>query len=548
MAQGAAPRQEHRQSATVWQGVRLGFLLVGLNGVVLCLVYTVIPSGWLHPTLALFGSASPLLLYLPYPLLFFLVFFFVGVRRGRAMGEANPALRMIITAWVVNCLALLPFTLILSFVLPDEAGGIMWIWGKAAGGLIVLVSQVFTGLGGRLLGEWAWKRFLSRQPSPWPEPVEPTLKASPAHPSAQHTPDELVPVLAAPVSQDEPDIRLPSEHAEPPRQHISRRAVLRGGMGLALAGGGWYGLSLLRRDVPLLTYRGHANTVYAVAWSPDGTRIASGDFTGSLHLWSPLTGARFASSKTSNIAFTTPALAWSPDGKYLVCSNDAGAQVLDGATLDLVLTKSLVSGEETVAAWAPDGGRIASNSDQGVHIWEAFSGQTLLICGTERCAYTLAWSADGTRLAADASDQEVQVLDATTGQALLTYQGHTDSVYSVTWSPDGRRIASGSRDTTIQVWDAITGKHLFTCQGDNGFVQGLVWSPDGRYLVSGGWGYETLVWDSRSGQLVETFDTGNVLTWFDQLWGEGGIFSVSLSPDGKYVVVGGSIGVEVWQI
>ena len=36
---------------------------------------------------------------------------------------------------------------------------------------------------------------------------------------------------------------------------------------------------------PVVTYRTHRSEVLAVAWSPDGTRIASGDDDGIVRIW-----------------------------------------------------------------------------------------------------------------------------------------------------------------------------------------------------------------------------------------------------------------------
>ena len=43
---------------------------------------------------------------------------------------------------------------------------------------------------------------------------------------------------------------------------------------------------------PITTYQGHTSPVYTVAWSPDGTRIASGGNDSTVQIWDVRTGRR----------------------------------------------------------------------------------------------------------------------------------------------------------------------------------------------------------------------------------------------------------------
>jgi WD40 repeat protein len=84
----------------------------------------------------------------------------------------------------------------------------------------------------------------------------------------------------------------------------------------------------------LLTYRGHAGIVYAVAWSPDGKYIASGGGT--------------------------------PDGTVQVWHADTGEQVL------LYRGHCIRSQSVHSVTWSPDGTRLASvRLGSGVRVWEA---------------------------------------------------------------------------------------------------------------------------------------------------------------------------------
>jgi WD40 repeat protein len=70
---------------------------------------------------------------------------------------------------------------------------------------------------------------------------------------------------------------------------------------------------------PFTVYRGHTSTVYAVVWSPDGTRTASAGNDNTIQVWNAATGHRLV-TYTGHLGAVF-GLAWSPDGTRIVSAS-----------------------------------------------------------------------------------------------------------------------------------------------------------------------------------------------------------------------------------
>jgi WD40 repeat protein/DNA-binding SARP family transcriptional activator len=244
----------------------------------------------------------------------------------------------------------------------------------------------------------------------------------------------------------------------------------------------------------LLTLSGHNQDVNFVAFSPDGTRLATASYDGTAKVWSLASSSAVPGEELLTLSGHTGwvmCVAFSPDGTRLATTSaDGTARVWDAASGDELLTLPGHTGLVYAVAFSPDGTRLATTSYDGTaRVWDTASGRELLtLSGHTGWLFGIAFSPDGTRLATAGEDGTGRVWDAASGQELLTLSGHTDWALDIAFGPDGRRLATASADGTVRVWDATSGEEMLTLPGETDLVDGVAFSPDGACLVMAGAG------------------------------------------------------------
>lgn len=241
-----------------------------------------------------------------------------------------------------------------------------------------------------------------------------------------------------------------------------------------------------------------ANTGQVLLTGPQGAST-------SLTAWHPLDPM---SQGTASIR----ALAWSPDGSEIASS----LSLVNAATTSRPIViwnshtgaviKTLLGHTDDIynLAWSPDGKYLASvaqGQDNTVHLWNVATGQQLYTVHPST-AYgameRLAWSPNSQYLAVQMQVQvgnntlgtivtrdEIQVWKASTHEVLTHYPDKvTGSNFTgFSWGPDSTRIVSTTGDNVV-VWNALTGQNLYTYHSKQLETTQLVaWSPNGAYIA-----------------------------------------------------------------
>lgn len=200
-------------------------------------------------------------------------------------------------------------------------------------------------------------------------------------------------------------------------------------------------------------------------FSPDGKLIAGGMSDGTVKLWDAQTGTEIRAMKAHSTFVS--AVAFSPDGKRVASKGMASQGEKEPIKLWNVETGAQVTalpGSEGLArtiAFSPDGKQIASARWEDIKIWDAETGAGVrTLSGHSSSVASVSFSPDGKQLLSGSWDKTVKLWDAATGAEVRTLRGHVGLVESAAFSPDGKLIVSGGRDTITKIWDAATGKEL----------------------------------------------------------------------------------------
>ncbi|MFO0952744.1 MAG: protein kinase [Isosphaeraceae bacterium] len=211
-------------------------------------------------------------------------------------------------------------------------------------------------------------------------------------------------------------LKLVAEITDPKRAQIQSVAFGPDGLSLAAVGADGYAkiwdwkTNRISKEL-----RGLEGSVFSVAFSPDGRRVATGSWDG-VRLWNPESGE--LEKRLPGFEGFAQGVAFSPDGRFLATAGD----------------------------------------DHIIRLWDLTSWSTHFreLKGHSGSILGVAFSPlrGQMRIASAGTDRTVKLWDTRTGQQALTLEEHTREVKAVAFGPEGRFLVSASTDGTARLWIA----------------------------------------------------------------------------------------------
>jgi WD40 repeat protein len=308
------------------------------------------------------------------------------------------------------------------------------------------------------------------------------------------------------------------------------------------------GATLPERSLP-----GNVDGVRSIAYSPDGRYILTGGNETSVRLWDAATRQQIQEflpdDETMNASTLMNVVRFSPDGSVVLAGDFSGFLTLwniDGTLLQRI-TDPESSSAIVEAVFTFDGRQVIAASEDGtVRVWDVATGTLLQLLqvltpnadGIIPFAEDVTLSANGEHLLLALSDGSVQKWNIETGELEQDYGQIAVSLSTLAVSPDGRYLLTSIAPGVTTLWNGETGEKRHSLAGHAGIITAVAFSADGRYVLTGGEDRTARLWDLETGDLVRVFGGHS-----DR------VEAVTFSPDQQLVLSGGSDGlVRMWDL
>ncbi len=346
-------------------------------------------------------------------------------------------------------------------------------------------------------------------------------------------------------------------------------------VGMSLAGG-LYLLDVADGRQVAQHTSAHASPISAIAFSDDGTRLATADGEGTIKIWSDLEKLNAKSVAQLTLKGHQGAirfLQFSRDGKQLVSgSDDKTARIWDLENAGASIRPLERGGPSYMTRLSADGRLIAAAIGTSVRIWDASTGRLVreLPAVAQNFTISIAFSPSNDRLMAvgygatsGASYVGLWDIDAGTELARLSSRMEADQSAgmpnAIEFSPDGKHLVVGhgsmdvltpsSSSKLVEVWEVASRQLIRRLPGHVNDCVSFDFTHDGTLLATGSRDGTAIIWSTATWTPVRTLRNPDPDTVFEQPGAAGMVEGVAFSPDGTLLAMasrGGSV--LLWDV
>ncbi len=295
---------------------------------------------------------------------------------------------------------------------------------------------------------------------------------------------------------------------------------------------------------PIVLRPADGQPVRSLAFNPDNTRLGALVSAGALVWALPVPADSTVTPVPEDISnqhvrWDSPVLdlrdlEWSPDGRAVlaragdlavVLRPDAPARLLRGHT-----------GPVRRALWSPDGEQLlTASADGSARLWPARGGAARVLQlasgdAARRGLWSAEWSPDGREVALASADHSAAIVPVRGGPP-VRLRGHTGEVYAASFSADGAQLITLAMDDTARVWERDGSSTVTNLEGHAELLGGARLGPDRNLLLGTPSGGSAWVW--QLGQ------SGPPLVLHGH---RGSVISARFSADGRRIVTGSADG------
>ncbi|MET0112504.1 MAG: pentapeptide repeat-containing protein [Limnospira maxima] len=324
-------------------------------------------------------------------------------------------------------------------------------------------------------------------------------------------------------------------------------------LGADFRGASLQDVSLVKANLTNCLFMESMNTVRALAFTPDGKLLATGDESGQIQIWRVADGSKIATLTGHSLSIKT--LKFNEDGQILVSAsydkivkfwNLANHECFKSVLIEPDFLCDAPLMPKMKIFLSPNLKILASGSVDGtVQLWDINNGKCLaFLPGHTSWINRIVFSPDSQILATTSKDTNIKLWDVANAKCLKTLPDHEEEVWGVAFSYDGQVLASGSADGTIKLWQIADINNISlaaSISAHDSDLRGLAFSPNGKILASGSGDLTAKLWDVSDihhPQLLNTLQEHT--SWIDEL---------AFTPDGKILAMcAADKKVSLWNV